>query len=189
MGISTKFPLQTGHPSLDLVNTEVIRRNKRIELFSTIDDVYEWLSQFAQWEHLSPIINALDEQVLLERLCHIRATLRQQFEQMAEGQFISDEFISLMEEYIAKAPFTYVWRGQLVALPIGQPIAQLYSYIAYDALTLLAEGKLKQLTHCSNPECILLYIDESGRRKWCSMKICGNRQKVAKHHKNKPTTK
>ncbi|MCR8660052.1 CGNR zinc finger domain-containing protein [Paenibacillus endoradicis] len=189
MAISTKFPLQTSHPSLDLVNTEVIRRNKRIDLFSTIDDVYEWLSQLAQWDHISPIISAIDEQVLFEGLCHIRAMLRQQFEQMANGQLISDAFIELMEEYIAKAPFTYVWRGQLVALPIGEPIAMLYSYIAYDALTLLAESKLQLLTHCSNPECILLYIDDSGRRKWCSMQICGNRQKVAKHQKNKPTRK
>ncbi|URN95207.1 MAG: CGNR zinc finger domain-containing protein [Candidatus Pristimantibacillus lignocellulolyticus] len=189
MGISTKFPLQMGHPSLDLVNTEVIRRNKRIDLFTTIDDVYEWLSQLAQWDHIAPIINALDEQVLFDGLCNIRATLRLQYEQSAEGQLVSDQFIGLMEAYIAKAPFTYVWRGQLVALPIGEPIAMLYSYIAFDALTLFAEGKLQQLTHCSNPDCILLYIDDSGRRKWCSMQICGNRQKVAKHQKNKPTKK
>jgi len=189
MGISTKFPLQTGHPSLDLVNSEVIRRNKRIDLFSTIDDVYEWLSQLEQWDHISPIINTLDGQVLLEGISHIRTTLRQQFEQIAKGQIVSDSFVILMEQYIAKAPFTYVWKGPLVALPIGEPMAQLYSYIAFDALTLLAEGKLQQLTHCSNPECILLYIDGSGRRKWCSMQICGNRQKVAKHQKNKPTKK
>ncbi|WP_425203523.1 CGNR zinc finger domain-containing protein [Priestia megaterium] len=32
---------------------------------------------------------------------------------------------------------------------------------------------------------MLLFIDLTGRRKWCSMKICGNRKKVARfQHKN-----
>ncbi|MGX6988867.1 CGNR zinc finger domain-containing protein [Leuconostoc fallax] len=30
----------------------------------------------------------------------------------------------------------------------------------------------------ANPKCVLLFVDESGRRKWCSIQICGNRHKV-----------
>ncbi|HDR6823126.1 TPA: CGNR zinc finger domain-containing protein, partial [Bacillus thuringiensis] len=35
------------------------------------------------------------------------------------------------------------------------------------------------------PDCVLLFIDKSGKRKWCSMKICGNRKKVAKFQDRK----
>ena len=62
---------------------------------------------------------------------------------------------------------------------------QLLSLIAFDVLMLIEENKLRFLKRCSNPDCVLLFIDEGGRRKWCSMKICGNRKKVARFQHRK----
>ena len=54
--------------------------------------------------------------------------------------------------------------------------------LAWDALGLLI-GDLQARTLKSCPRCGWLFRDISrgGRRRWCSMKTCGNREKVSKH--------
>lgn len=55
--------------------------------------------------------------------------------------------------------------------------------IAYSALELLTEGDLDRLRMCSAEDCSWLFIDTSRNksRKWCDMKTCGNRAKVARY--------
>ncbi|MUL68103.1 hypothetical protein BOO86_26770 [Mycobacterium sp. CBMA 234] len=54
---------------------------------------------------------------------------------------------------------------------------------ADNLLKLLAEapGRIKP---CAHPHCILWFYDTSknGTRRWCSMAICGNRAKAARHY-------
>jgi predicted RNA-binding Zn ribbon-like protein len=57
----------------------------------------------------------------------------------------------------------------------------LLAAIARSGAELIAEGSRNALQQCSNPNCRLLFYDDSRthRRKWCSMALCGNRSKVA----------
>ncbi|WP_002150190.1 CGNR zinc finger domain-containing protein [Bacillus cereus] len=182
-----QFPLISGNLSLDLVNTELVRRGQRYDLLITDEDVLEWLRVVK--ENI-PFDN---EKVLQERMnqvtssiLEIREVLRKQFEAIADQYEISNDFIAYLEKQIEKAPFTYkVIEQRLVPIPVGKIEDVLVSLIAFDALTLIAENKLISLKRCSNPDCVLLFIDKSGKRKWCSMKICGNRKKVAKFQDRK----
>ena len=47
-------------------------------------------------------------------------------------------------------------------------------------LELLASPLLGRVRKCSNPDCVLWYLDttKSGTRRWCSMGLCGNANKV-----------
>jgi len=190
MNESYKFPLISGHPSLDLVNTELFRRGQRHDLLITEVDLLDWISivhesSLAWNEELISKTKVEIGQVLLS-LRDLRGTLREQFEAIADGQRITESFITLLEQYIEKAPYTYKLRDQqLIAVPMGKIENALKSLIALDVLTLISENKLYTLKRCSNPECVLLFMDESGRRKWCSMKICGNRKKVARYEQRK----
>ncbi|MGI8280153.1 CGNR zinc finger domain-containing protein [Bacillus mycoides] len=182
-----QFPLISGNLSLDLVNTELVRRGQRYDLLITDEDVLEWLHVVK--ENI-PFDN---EKVLQERMnqvtssiLEIREVLRKQFEAIADQHEISNDFIVYLEKQIEKAPFTYkVIEQRLVPIPVGEIEDVLVSLIAFDTLTLIAENKLIYLKRCSNPDCVLLFIDKSGKRKWCSMKICGNRKKVAKFQDRK----
>ncbi|MES5925386.1 CGNR zinc finger domain-containing protein [Bacillus cereus group sp. MG9] len=182
-----QFPLISGNLSLDLVNTELVRRGQRYDLLITDEDVLEWLHVVK--ENI-PFDN---EMVLQERMnqvtssiLEIREVLRKQFEAIADQHEISNDFIVYLEKQIEKAPFTYkVIEQRLVPIPVGEIEDVLVSLIAFDTLTLIAENKLISLKRCSNPDCVLLFIDKSGKRKWCSMKICGNRKKVAKFQDRK----
>ncbi|MGE7725729.1 CGNR zinc finger domain-containing protein [Bacillus cereus] len=185
-----QFPLISGNLSLDLVNTELVRRGQRYDLLITDEDVLEWLHvikvNLPFWNEKTLIGIQKRMNQVTSSILEIRKVLRKQFEAIADQQKISNDFITYLEKQIEKAPFTYkIIEQQLVSIPVGEIEDVLASLIAFDALTLIAENKLIFLKRCSNPECVLLFIDKNGKRKWCSMKICGNRKKVAKFQDRK----
>ncbi|MCZ1003786.1 CGNR zinc finger domain-containing protein [Streptomyces mirabilis] len=53
--------------------------------------------------------------------------------------------------------------------------------VARDAVLLVGGPLLARVKECENPECSLLFLDDSQarRRRWCSMDRCGNLAKVA----------
>ena len=187
---TNKFPLVSGDISLDLVNTEVVRWGQRYDLFINNEDILDWLYVVKEdnsfWnEQLFIKINERLSQVT-SNILEMRKVLRKEFEAIADQQDISNHFITFLESKIEKAPFTYkLMENNLIPFPIGEIEDVLLALIAFNTLILIEENKLTSLKRCSNSECVLLFIDLSGRRKWCSMKICGNRKKVAKFQHRK----
>ncbi|OYO27623.1 CGNR zinc finger domain-containing protein [Janthinobacterium sp. PC23-8] len=60
-------------------------------------------------------------------------------------------------------------------------VASLLEPVAAALVHLLVQGKLAQIRQCEAHDCTLRFLDitKSGRRRWCSMAVCGNRMKVA----------
>ncbi|WP_100406984.1 CGNR zinc finger domain-containing protein [Bacillus solitudinis] len=188
MNENNKFPLISGYLSLDLVNTELVRRGQREDLLLSKRDVLDWLhvmnkgNSFFCDKLLFEFEESTDQ--IFESILEVRNVLRANYELVAGGQAIPNQFIAFLEKKIEAAPFTYKLMNQkLVVIPVGEVKDILVSLIAFDAISLIAENKLDYLKRCANLDCVLLFIDESGRRKWCSMKICGNRNKVARFHR------
>jgi predicted RNA-binding Zn ribbon-like protein len=51
--------------------------------------------------------------------------------------------------------------------------------VAVDAMALLADpARLPRVHRCPGPACGWLFLDTSGRRRWCSMSTCGSRVKM-----------
>ena len=63
--------------------------------------------------------------------------------------------------------------------PVDGAVARLAESIARE----LIQGDTSRLRVCENPQCRWVFKDTSrtGKRKWCSMRSCGNRAKVARH--------
>jgi predicted RNA-binding Zn ribbon-like protein len=59
--------------------------------------------------------------------------------------------------------------------------ASLLEPIAMELAHLVVKGELSLVRKCEAHDCTLMFLDatKSGRRRWCSMAICGNRMKVA----------
>ncbi|KAA0563512.1 CGNR zinc finger domain-containing protein [Bacillus sp. CH30_1T] len=187
---TNKFPLISGHLSLDLVNTEIVRRGQRQDLLLSEEDFMDWLhvikEENSYWgDQLFLKVKERIGQVLL-CILEMRTVLRGHFELITDEQSFPDQFIAYLEKTVEKAPLTYkLLNKKLTPIPVGDAEDALLSLIAFDVLTLIETKKLSYLKRCSNPDCVLLFIDESGRRKWCSMKICGNRKKVARFQQRK----
>jgi predicted RNA-binding Zn ribbon-like protein len=69
--------------------------------------------------------------------------------------------------------------------PVDGAIARLAEAIARE----LIQGDTERLRICLNPQCRWVFKDTSrtGKRKWCSMRSCGNRAKVARHRARRRT--
>jgi predicted RNA-binding Zn ribbon-like protein len=51
--------------------------------------------------------------------------------------------------------------------------------VAVDAVALLGDpARLARVHRCPGPACGWLFLDTSGRRRWCSMSTCGSRVKM-----------
>ncbi len=59
--------------------------------------------------------------------------------------------------------------------------------IAESMVDLLCYGDLSYLRKCEREDCILYFYDitKNHKRRWCSMAICGNREKAAKFYQRK----
>ncbi|MEU3337795.1 CGNR zinc finger domain-containing protein [Streptomyces sp. NPDC002144] len=62
-----------------------------------------------------------------------------------------------------------------------QPVRAALATVARDAVLLVRGPLLERVKKCENPDCSLLFLDDSQarRRRWCSMERCGNLAKVA----------
>jgi predicted RNA-binding Zn ribbon-like protein len=56
--------------------------------------------------------------------------------------------------------------------------------IASSAADLLTSERLKKVRLCEAKTCTWLFLDESRNhsRRWCDMKVCGNREKARRHY-------
>jgi predicted RNA-binding Zn ribbon-like protein len=67
------------------------------------------------------------------------------------------------------------WR---MTWPAGDPRRVRFA-VAADAVALLADPeRLGRLRRCPGRDCGWLFLDTSGRRRWCSMGACGSREKM-----------
>jgi predicted RNA-binding Zn ribbon-like protein len=66
---------------------------------------------------------------------------------------------------------------------IGDDLAQARAAIAGSLAHYIADHDTGRLRICANDECSWRFVDRSpaGRRRWCDMRTCGNRAKVARH--------
>jgi predicted RNA-binding Zn ribbon-like protein len=67
--------------------------------------------------------------------------------------------------------------------PVGDELEQARSAVAGSLAHFLAEHDERRLKVCADDTCRWLFVDQSpaGRRRWCDMRTCGNRNKVARH--------
>ena len=67
------------------------------------------------------------------------------------------------------------------------PTAMILYPILTDAADLLTSGAVNRVRHCADPDCGWLFTDRSnsGRRRWCRMADCGNRNKVKEFYRRR----
>ncbi|MEU9784348.1 ABATE domain-containing protein [Streptomyces phaeochromogenes] len=65
----------------------------------------------------------------------------------------------------------------------GATGARLLATVARDAVELFTGPFAERIRECGSHNCALLFVDTSrpGRRRWCAMEHCGNRQKARTH--------
>ena len=182
-------------PSLDFVNTTAVLGGNVTDLLTDFDALVDWFVGAGLLDAASGValkrqtVPADAERALAEARA-FRSDLRRAAEAAADGKPIPDRAIRSINEQLRRGPRYTRLRGrdrtfERTLLPAdAHTISSLLTPVAEAAATLLTDRDLARVRRCGNPNCILLFYDGSknGRRRWCSMQVCGNRMKVAAHY-------
>jgi len=123
---------------------------------------------------------------VLLRILRLRESLRAIFSAVVQDKHYPaswvepiNEILRITEGHDELVASNGGWSLQFVAREGG--LEWLLAAIARSAAELLVEGREAPIRRCANPACRLFFYDDSRthRRRWCSMKLCGNRNKVA----------
>ena len=69
--------------------------------------------------------------------------------------------------------------------PAREPRRVRYA-VAADTVALLQDpGRLQRVSRCPGRNCGWLFLNNSGRRRWCSMSTCGSREKMRRLHQRR----
>ena len=125
-------------------------------------------------------------QALLSRSMELRDSLRKIFGAMVRKEAIAADWMGPINRVlrVTEGHDQLVcadgrWKLEFVAREGG--LDWLLAAIARSAAEIIVEGAEVRVRICANPVCGLFFSDHSRtrRRRWCSMAICGNRNKVA----------
>lgn len=178
------FPHIGNNLAIDFLNTEIIDRGEVIELLARPKDYYDW-AQSAGIAVDNSVLNAE-----LSTVLEFRNTLKSIFEAILDNRAITQRSLNILNQHLLNDPreqhLIKNSKGKFELQPVHEKysLESLFGRIASEASLLLSSKHLKKLKKCSNPKCILIFLDisKSGKRRWCSMEVCGNRAKAANYY-------
>lgn len=190
------FLFVANKPILDFLNTRLVLAQGPTELLPDAQSLERWLIAsgivssaktkrlLRSWRH-SP-----EAALFLNDLTEFRERLRDAVLRLEGGSAPSDEFIQEVNTGLLQHPPARVLRereGSIVREPLFDPRqpADLWTPFLDGAADLLSEPEILRIRQCE--ACVVHFFDTSkkGSRRWCSMKICGNKLKVAAYQRRK----
>jgi predicted RNA-binding Zn ribbon-like protein len=184
----------SGVLALDFVNTEMVVRGKRLDLFATPEDVADWWQQALTRHHDGEQVKADMSDIvwsaqLLEGIKRVRAAIRTLCTNRVEQQPVDGEALTTLNTILAMGYPTLeaVSEQEMVAVyrtREDDPGAVLLP-LALSALHLFTRTEKHRLHQCKNERCILFFYDttKSATRQWCSIK-CMNRARSLEHYRH-----
>jgi predicted RNA-binding Zn ribbon-like protein len=188
------LPLATGEPwwywsggraAVDFVNTRRERWRRGVETLVTPEDLATWLVRAGVMD-----ASAAVSQNVLAQAVDLREAIDTLLVAAIDGTPIaSTEAITLIDDWLVFAGV----RSQLVAGDDGTPLLteraaadsprRALGTIALDAATMLGTDQRSRIRICASDTCSGRFFDRSpaGRRRWCSMRTCGNEAKARRH--------
>jgi predicted RNA-binding Zn ribbon-like protein len=184
--LETDFQLVAGHPALDFVNTLDwrFREAGAEDLLKSYGDLLRFIEQSKllppkqtrRLEHSARVLATCKElreaiaEIFYARLHGLKPSAATQ--RTVEGYFKA----ALGEQKLnwSQSPrVTWEWSQALDAEVALRAIAA-------SALDLMTSDAVDRVRECNNPECRWLFLDTSKNhtRRWCDMKVCGNRMKA-----------
>lgn len=180
-----EFEWVGGALCLDLANTvSRVTAEERHERLSRWQDLAAW-ARAAGLPGAGPALTPLMASQSVDRVHRFRTTLHQIFDAVASGGQPPAAAVLALETALEKTrremrlrPSDDRWSWQWRA---GVPLAdRIIGAAAHSAGELLTSEEVSLVRCCANASCGWLFVDRSRghRRRWCDMKVCGNKAKA-----------
>ena len=169
------FNFVSGHPVLDLVGTVQKRRTKHIDQLGRPADLGRWVAEAGVSS--APVEVGGDEFAAALRL---REAVYGIALAVIEGKPLAAGDCATVNELAARPALRLSLSPDRKASSGGDAWMVL-AELARGAVELFASTSADRIRECAYDDCTRLYLDTSlgGTRRWCDMRLCGNRAKVA----------
>ncbi len=194
-----EFDLSGGALCLDFANTVSWRKldQRASEHLRSYDDLVAFAEQSkvltSDWAgelRAHARQHSREAQQALRRALAYRESLYRAFAALAQRRAVPPddlkqvndvEIEALVHRRLVRAGPVYRWQWEWDDKRMLELILWL---IAQSATELLTSSQLSTVRMCQAPDCAWLFLDQSRNRsrRWCDMKVCGNRQKARRHY-------
>lgn len=184
------FLFIANQPILDLVNTALVMKGEQLELIPDF-------AALLRWFRAAGLVSREDARRLEQRWArstqgaqvastvrHLREMLRQEVLRRQAGRRLRPKTLETVNRVLASHPMKTRLRKadadpRLETYFAPSRPEDLLAPLADAAARLFAEIPRERVRKCAS--CVAHFYDNSkkGNRRWCSMQLCGNREKVA----------
>ena len=178
------------HLVLDFLNTRPVQNDMPLELLPDFSALLRWFRTAGLISSLASAAlqqrwgDTLRARRVVEALRQLRERLRMQVAAWTDGGSLDRATVDELNRLLADHPMLtrLTPRASHAATELWfaprQP-EDLFAPLAHSAAALFAESDPARVRKCGH--CVLYFHDTSknGTRRWCSMRLCGNRLKVA----------
>jgi len=126
----------------------------------------------------------------IRALRRLRSVLRDMIEVLVDHGTVPQVAVSDLNIFMQSAPASTRLRLTEAGLRTETQWHQEYggnaklAFIATEAAGFLSDpAQASRLRRCANPACSMIFIAVNPRRSWCAPSVCGNRVRVARHHR------
>ena len=183
-GKGHKFLWLGNWPALDFVNTQIVQDGETVDLLATGADLADWYARSALASQVD--LSAARSYAALSSARTFRDELRAILGQLDENGKVLPKLLASLNTRLQRRNVDFVVqnkKGRYVLTPewTFKAPEDVCSPIAFSFAELLSQTDLSRIRRCKNPACVLFFYDtsRSGTRSWCSLNICGNKQRVA----------
>lgn len=186
-----RFDFCGGHLALDFTNTVGSRGSEPDEHLRTYGDLVAWAEQRGvlsrdlvgrlKWKADADPDAARS---VLRRALALREALYAVLARAVDRGRPDAQALARLNEFVAA---TYgraqlaVHAGRLtLETPASDALDAMLPPVVRAAVDLVTSDDVRRIGRCADPTCLWLFFDttRSGTRRWCDMKVCGNRAKV-----------
>jgi predicted RNA-binding Zn ribbon-like protein len=192
------FVFVGNHACLDFINTELILNGAPADLLETFEDLLDWLvkSQTLSKKEAEARSGALRQDQKTQILAQaktFRTTLRRMVVSIVNENRVPESAVTAINQLLrACSGYRELARTRSnafkeVFIASADSKDAFLASLAIFASDLLRMADLTLIKKCKNPACVLYFYDttKNHARNWCSMQLCGNRDKVAAYFRRK----
>jgi predicted RNA-binding Zn ribbon-like protein len=126
----------------------------------------------------------------IRALRRLRSALRDTIEALVDDRRVPQAAVSDLNHFMRSAPASTRLRLTRTGLRAEMHWHREYggnprlAFIAAQAAEFLSDpSQARRLRRCANSACSMIFIAVNSRRSWCAPGVCGNRARVARHHR------
>ena len=167
-------------PALDFLNTVAVVDGQPVDFLQSDEDVLSWLQQAGLAEEDTPRFAGSS---LLYSARTLRELIRNLVMKRKAGARADASAFNMFLMKARSYP-QLVWESRkpprVERIREQKTPGQVLAPVAEAAADLIANGDFDLIRKCEDDDCVLWFYDrtKSHRRRWCSMAVCGNRNKV-----------